>query len=187
MADDDAKSFHDERRRLIGELDLERNQFIRNIETCRIRDIERPFIGGWSLKDIVGHVATWEAEVVSALKDLLAGRRPAVLDFDEATLDAWNDDHVARKRELDFWSVYEQLKGGRARLADVLADVPDDALADDTATERRLVHSLVDHDRDHWHAIAAVLAGMPGARQTGPQSVPAEAHQGEIAEGAAAP
>ena len=39
---------------------------MRNIETCRIRDIERPFIGEWSLKDIVGHVASWEAEAVSA-------------------------------------------------------------------------------------------------------------------------
>ena len=61
---DDMIGNADERRRLLGELELERNQLMRNIETCRIRDIDRPFIGSWSLKDIVGHIASWEAEVV---------------------------------------------------------------------------------------------------------------------------
>ena len=54
--DDDARALVDERRRLLHELEVERNQLIRNIETCRIRDIDRPFIGDWSLRDIVGHV-----------------------------------------------------------------------------------------------------------------------------------
>ena len=63
---DDMIGNADERRRLLGELELERNQLMRNIETCRIRDIDRPFIGSWSLKDIVGHIASWEAEKVTA-------------------------------------------------------------------------------------------------------------------------
>ena len=76
MADDDARNYGDERRRLLGELELERNQLIRNIETCRIRDIDRPFIGDWSLKDIVGHVVSWEAEYMGALRDIRSGNRP---------------------------------------------------------------------------------------------------------------
>ena len=72
-----------------GRLDLEFHQVIRNVETCRIRDIERPFIGDWSLKDIVGHLASWEAEVVTlAARDLRDGRRPKILDFDQDELDA---------------------------------------------------------------------------------------------------
>jgi hypothetical protein len=87
MTDDDARSLADERRRLLGNLELERNQLIRNIEFCRIRDIDRPFIGDWSLKDIVGHLASWEAEVVAALRELREGKRPRLLDFDSASLD----------------------------------------------------------------------------------------------------
>ena len=68
--DDDARALADERRRLLHELEVERNQLIRNIETCRIRDIDRPFIGDWSLRDIVGHVSSWEAEVVTAFRDI---------------------------------------------------------------------------------------------------------------------
>ena len=177
MADDDARGRADDRRRLAGELELERNQLIRNIETCRIRDIDRPFIDSWSLKDIVGHIASWEAEVVSALRDLREGNRPAVLDFDASTLDRWNGDHVERKRDLNFWSVLEQLRGGRQRLLEEFELISDELLTNEEGPEHSLVHSLVDHDREHWHAIAAVLAGMPGARHTGPMSVPEEARQ----------
>lgn len=173
---DDMVGWGDERRRLMAELELERKQLVRNIETCRIRDIERPFVGAWSLKDIVGHIASWEAEVVTAIRELRESKRPAVLDFDEATLDTWNQDHVERKRDLNFWSVFEQLKGGRQRVLDDLAPVDDDTLAGEGSTYTVLVRSLIDHDREHWHEIAAILAGMQGARATGPVSVPEETH-----------
>ncbi len=176
MAEDDTRTLADERRRLLGRLEVERNQLIRNIETCRIRDIDRPFIGDWSLKDIVGHVASWEAEVVLAFRELREGRRPPLLRFDIANLNEWNDDHVERKRDLNFWSVFEQLRGGRHRLLEELALVSDeDLVADDDSNYHRLALSVVDHDTEHWHEIAARLAGMEGARKTGPDSVPAEA------------
>lgn len=175
MVDDDIRSLADERRRLMSRLETERNQLIRNIETCRIRDIDRPFIGEWSLKDIVGHVASWEAEVVTALREQAEGRRPTLLRFELANLDEWNNDHVQRKRDLGFSSVFEQLRGGRVRLLEELATVPDDQLAVEQSIPHRLVLSVIDHDIEHWHEIAARLAGMEGVRRTGPTSVPEEA------------
>lgn len=174
MADDDASTLADERRRLLGRLELERNQLLRNIETCRIRDIDRPFIGEWSLKDIVGHIASWEAEVVAAFREEREGKRPGLLDFDESLLDTWNHDRVERKRDLNFWSVLEQLRGGRARLIEEVEQVSDDDLATPESIANRLVLSVIDHDQEHWHEIAARLAGMAGVRPTGPTSVPEE-------------
>ncbi len=171
MTDDDVRGRADERRRLMNELELERHQLIRNIETCRIRDIERPFIGDWSLKDIVGHVASWEAEVVTAVREFRHGARPALFDFDPANQDTWNNDHVERKRDLNFWSILEQLKGGRQRLHEELASVYDNDLTAEGSAYERMVRAITDHDREHWHQMAAVLAGMAGARHTGPQSV----------------
>lgn len=175
MSDDDVRNLADDRRRLLHELEVERNQLVRNIETCRIRDIERPFMGDWSLKDIVGHVASWEAETVSAFRELREGKRPALLDFHQDTLDQWNQDHVERKRDINFWSMIEQLRGGRQRLLEELEMVSDDDLVGDDCLAGRLAHSVIDHDREHWHQIAARLAGMESARHTGPVSVPEEA------------
>ncbi|MEO6044922.1 MAG: maleylpyruvate isomerase N-terminal domain-containing protein [Tepidiformaceae bacterium] len=176
MAEDDSRTLADERRRLLGRLELERKQLIRNIEFCRIRDIDRPFIAEWSLKDIVGHLGSWEAEVVTALRELREGKRPALLDFDSGRIDDWNHDHVERKRDLDFSSVFEQLRGGRTRLLEEVANVADDELTSEGAVPNRLVLSVIDHERSHWHEIAAKLAGMAGARPSGPQSVPEEIH-----------
>ncbi len=171
MSDDDVRSRADERRRLMAELELERNQLVRNIETCRIRDIEGVFIDVWSLKDIVGHVASWEAEAVTAIRELRQGRRPALFDFDGTTTDSWNEDHAERKRDLNFWSILEQLKGGRQRLLEELEAVSDDDLASPGSPYEVLVRGIIDHDREHWHQIAAKLAGMAGARHTGPESI----------------
>ncbi|MCA9832124.1 MAG: ClbS/DfsB family four-helix bundle protein [Dehalococcoidia bacterium] len=173
---DDMRGRGDERRRLLIELERERSQLFRNIETCRIRDIEHPFIGDWSLKDIVGHVASWEAEVLVAIREMSEGQRPSLLDFPEEQLDRWNWQHVERKRDLNFWSLMEQLRGGRVRLMAELESISDEALTDTGSTYLTLVKSIIDHDREHWHEIAARLAGMSGVRATGPISVPAETH-----------
>jgi hypothetical protein len=171
---EDARALAEERRRILHELDVERNQLLRNVETCRIRDLDRPLIGAWSIKDIVGHVASWEAEVISSLRDLRAGRRPALLDFDSATIDDWNEDHVERSRPLDFTAVARLLGGGRERLCDEFALISDEDLCTEGSIHNRLIRSLIDHDREHWHEIAARLAGMEGVRPTGPVSVPEE-------------
>src|SRR5215211_1447446 len=103
MSDDDTRARADERRRMLNELELERNQLIRNIETCRIRDIDRPFIGDWSLKDIVGHVASWEAEFVAGLADIRAGRRPRTDELGGDREESWNAEQVLLKGEIQFW------------------------------------------------------------------------------------
>lgn len=170
----ETRSLSEARHRLLAELERERNQLLRNIETCRIRDIEHPFIGDWSLKDIVGHVATWEAEVVLALRQLRMGRRPAILDFDRAHIDEWNQEHVERKRDLNFWCVLEQLKGGRRRLLAEIEQLSDEEVAAEGSIYGKLIRSVIDHDRQHWHPIAARLAGMSGVRESPFHSVPEE-------------
>jgi hypothetical protein len=169
MTDDDARVLTDERRRLMHELEVERNQLIRNIETCRIRDIDRPFVDQWSVKDIVGHVASWEAEFISGLRDVRAGTRPAILDLDSDHRNQWNQDHVERKRDLNFWSVLEQLKGGRARLIEELAHFSDEELVADESHIGAIVRIAIEHDREHWHRLAAHLAGLENERRNRPQ------------------
>lgn len=164
MSDDDIRGRGDDRRRILAELELERNQLLRNVEYCRIRDIDHPFIGEWSVKDIVGHVATWEAEVITALGDVKAGRRPRILDFDEKRLDEWNADHRARKHTLDFFSLVRQLRAERERLLTTIDTFSDEEVTAEGSLVATLLESHIAHDRDHWHEIAAKLAGAPGVR-----------------------
>jgi hypothetical protein len=163
VPEDDTRTLADDRRRLFARMELERNQLMRNIETCRIRDIDRPFIDRWSLKDIVGHVISWEAEFVTALREHAAGKRPQLSDFDHTSIDQWNEDHVERTRGLNFWSLLEQLHSGRERFLEALSSFSDEELTDGLEPNRLAVAAL-EHDREHWHEIAARLAGMAGVR-----------------------
>ncbi len=158
----------DERRRLLGELELERNQLLRNIQFCRIRDIDHPLIGQWNLRDIVGHVTSWEAEVVQAFRDLREGRRPAILDIQEARVDDWNREAAARKRDLPFFTALDELNATRQLLLGLLESVSDDELAAEGSVHARLLHSTLAHDRDHWHELAAKIAGAAGIRRGAP-------------------
>lgn len=165
MGDDDVTTYSDERRRLLGELELERKQLLRNIDFCRIRDISRPFIGEWSLKDIIGHIASWEHEVVDAFRELRRSQRPGLLDFDEARVEGWNREQAEHKRELDFVTAVDQLNSGRENLLQQIASLADEELAAEGSFYANLIHSTIAHDRDHWHEIAAKLAGAQGVRR----------------------
>ena len=163
--EEDSRSFSDERLRLLHEMEVERNQLVRNIETCRIRDIEHRFIDDWSLKDIVGHINSRESEVVAGFHDLKNGKPPESLDLDQERTNDWNQDHVERKRSIPFWSLYEQFHGGRERLLAEIGEVSDEDLGTEGSIHNQLARSVIDHDREHWHQIAAQLAGMGGVRK----------------------
>lgn len=155
--DEDGRSFAAARRELLGQLELDRKQLLRNIDTCRIRDITRPFIGARSLTGIVRHITSREAAVVAAFRDgpkaAPAGEaRPA--DDGDSSLEA-------------FVAAMAELRETRAALMTEIARVDDEAIAADGSALRALVQSCIDHDREHWHAIAANLAGMPSLRTAG--------------------
>jgi len=162
MTDDDVRSRADERRRLLNELELERKQLIRNIETCRIRDIDRPFIGARSLREIVAHCSAWEGAVADAVSDLRRGR-PHATDGLIGSIECWVDGPPGSS--APFWQAIEELSSGRARLHTELAGLSDEDLMADGSVFLRLLTRLVAHDREHWHEIAAVLAGMAGTRK----------------------
>jgi hypothetical protein len=147
--DDDARALADERRRLLHELEVERNQLIRNIETCRIRDIDRPFIGDWSLRDIVGHVSSWEASRfrISAKSDAPS------LRLRQRQADEWNRDYAERKRP--------QQRHAPAHVA-LLGDRTSDYDSPDAS--RALSSGPSSPDREHWHAARLRACPAPALR-----------------------
>lgn len=160
MSDDDVRVRADERRRLMGELELERNQLIRNIETCRLRDITAPFINGWTVLDIMEHVAASDVAVTQALRDYRGGSGGGVPSFDcERAPSASEQDLGA------LWPALERLRQERDALLAQAAQYSDDEITAIDSVPMNLVIAAKEHDTVHWHDIAAKLAGMSGARR----------------------
>ena len=62
--------------------------------------------GGWTVREVLVHIACWDRELVRGLDQLLAGHRPAFLDEDE---DAFNERAVRAWREVPLQAVAAEL------------------------------------------------------------------------------
>lgn len=163
MSDDDARVRADERRRLLAEFELERNQLLRNIETCRLRDFTHPFIGEWSVLDIVEHVAESETAAAASLRAYRGGRIEGIPVF------ACDEQPAPAERDFSQLSpALERLRQTRESLLNAMVEFSDEEITAEGSFPLRLVEACTEHDKLHWHDIAAKLAGMAGARRLAP-------------------
>src|SRR6266508_4145478 len=64
--------------------------------------------GDWSVKDILGHVTTWEEEALKYLPLIIkGGRPPQYITF--GGIDAFNAQKTEQKRSLSFSEILRQL------------------------------------------------------------------------------
>lgn len=69
--------------------------------------------GGWTVREVLVHIACWDRELVRGLDQLLAGRRPAFLDEDE---NAFNERAVCAWREVPLDAVSAELRAAHESL-----------------------------------------------------------------------
>ncbi len=163
MSDDDTRVRADERRRLLAEFELERNQLLRNIETCRLRDFTHPFIGEWSVLDIVDHVAKSDAAAAATLRAYRGGRVEGLPSF------SCDEPPTPTPRDVGQLSpALERLQQTRDALVNAIAEFSDEELTAEGSFPPQLIQACTEHDKLHWHDIAAKLAGMAAARRNGP-------------------
>jgi hypothetical protein len=108
----------------------------------------------WRIKDIVGHISTWDLQVTKSLNAFNAGGEWSIPEFDE---DAFNEQRVLEGRTSTGHQVlteWEQTRKGliAAVRAIPLDRFPGDVLypwGDERGSIARLVQFMVDHDIEH--------------------------------------
>ena len=151
----------------MAELELERNQLIRNVETCRLRDIISPFIGQWTVLDIIGHVADSDSRAAAALR---AFRTSGV--GSEPLFECEVPPQGTGQDASMIWPGLERLRAERELLLAEAAAFSDEELTAEGSFPFGLMAACKEHDKLHWHDIAAKLAGMAGARRNGAPNEP---------------
>ena len=107
----------------------------------------------WSVRDVVAHVAAWDALVVEVLPGILeTGRHP---EYDEANedLDAYNARRTEEMRHLSVDDVRTEMESNHQRLLAYLKEVDPKACASNTAFRERLAADTWDHYPEHTAAI----------------------------------
>ena len=108
--------------------------------------------GDWSARDILAHVAVWDALALSVLPGIL--ETGAHVELDEH-IDAYNARMTEEKRHLSLDEVRQDLQETHQRLLDYLGTVDADAFAANEAFRERLAADTWDHYPEHAAAIRA--------------------------------
>jgi len=105
----------------------------------------------WSIKDIVGHISTWDRQVTKSLNAYKSGKEYSIPDFDE---DAFNQQQVLEGRMLTDQQVLGEWDQIRKKFIVALQDIPFDRYpgdvqhpwGDERGSVARLVQYMFDHD-----------------------------------------
>lgn len=124
----------------------------------------------WRVKDVVGHIALWEEEALTALLALRDGRIYTIADF--VSFDAYNEVDYRRRRDQPFTSILDDLRTVRARLKATLWAVPPERFSGIMrypwpweGTLGELIETMAAHEREHAREIAAAVANRAPSQE----------------------
>lgn len=136
------------------EIDDANQRFFAALEEFDDTTLEtQPICGVWSARDVAGHLADWDHEIVDAAERLVAGQepKPRIPDIDQ-----YNETQSAL-RGIESWEqTAEDLRAAWARTSEVLGRLSDEDLArigqlpwGPVEPVERFFHILARHTREH--------------------------------------
>jgi hypothetical protein len=100
-------------------------------------------IGGWSVKDIIAHITTWEEEALKSLPMIMQDHKlPRYKDL-YGGLNAFNALMTEKKRGLSLSDVLKQLETTHMKLISFINNAPEELFTTETRFRRRLRLDLI--------------------------------------------
>jgi len=149
----------DERTRLIQDLDSARE--VMRAVLAEI-DPEREVYPGWTIKEVLAHVAGWDDAAMSSLRAHARGEIPQALAVEG--INAYNATTVSTREALNLDQIVQEWEFSRRELKAVIQEMPDGQL--DTpmlfpwggrGTTAQLVDIFAGHERSHAAEIRKML------------------------------
>ena len=111
--------------------------------------LEKGVVEGWSVKDVVAHVGTWDGEALKALPLIMQSQRPPRY----GGVDNFNARQYEANARLSLPEARAALATTHQRLLDFLATVPESWFAGETRFRHRLRLDTWAHYPEHTQAI----------------------------------
>jgi hypothetical protein len=120
----------------------------------------------WRVRDILGHLATWDRQVTKSLRAYQSGTEYAIPDLDEDESE-FNQQAVLDQRRLNTEQVLAEMEQAREDFKQAVSDISDEKFpgdllypwGDERGSIAKLVEYMVEHDAEHRNEIkSAILA-----------------------------
>ena len=142
------------RDQLLGRLEARWNELKESYAGLTGDQMDRPgVVEGWSVKDVLAHVNTWEEEALKYLPIVLQGKKPPLYATQYGGLDAFNAKMTAEKRGLSLAEVLKRLDVTHEKLVGYIQTVPEEQFTTETKFRRRLRLDTYSHYPEHTSMI----------------------------------
>ena len=118
----------------------------------------------WRIRDILGHIATWDREVTKSLRAFLNGTDYFIPGINEDETD-FNEQAVVEQRDFSTHQIVAEWEQARKDLKAALSEIPTDRFpgdlrypwGDERGSIARMVEYMIEHDEEHRDEIVKVL------------------------------
>lgn len=127
------------------------------------------FLGVWSAKDLIAHLAGWDLTNLAAAKDIQAGKPPKFYGHFDQDWKTYNAGLVAKYKRDDFEDLLALARDSHGQLIAYLESVPVEALEEDfgvrsgrgtRVTIARLLQAEWEDEQEHLRQIQALTAQL---------------------------
>jgi hypothetical protein len=155
---------------LLTTLEESREQFLEMLEELSTEDmLIQGVTGDWSVKDILVHLARWEAEMVRLLWQVNQGQQPTTAHFNPAGVDDTNARWQAESKSRSLEQALEDFHGVRNQTIHRLESFSDGDLQDKARYKflngrplwEWVAGDSFEHESEHAVEIKAWRAGLP--------------------------
>jgi hypothetical protein len=114
----------------------------------------------WRIRDIIGHIATWDRVLIHAIQTFLDGSEYVIPGMVGDETD-YNAEKVAEQRKLSTPEIFQEWNQAREDFIDVVRQIPPDKFFDELAfpwgDERGsvtlMIEYMIEHDGEHQEEI----------------------------------
>jgi hypothetical protein len=116
----------------------------------------------WRIRDILGHIATWDREVTKSLRAFLAGTEYVIPDLDE---DEFNQRSVLAQRVLSTQQIQVDWEQARDDFKEAIRAIPSGQFSgdllypwgDERGSIAQLIEYMIEHDDEHQDEIVKAI------------------------------
>jgi hypothetical protein len=119
---------------------------------------------GWRIRDIIGHIATWDRVLIHAIQTYLNGSEYVLPGMDGDETD-YNAEKVEEQRKLSPPEILQEWNQAREDFIDVVRKIPADKFnnelvfpwGDERGSVSLMIEYMIEHDGEHQEEILVVL------------------------------
>lgn len=123
--------------------------FHATIEGLNEEQLGEPWLGTWSIREIVAHFVGWHREMIPALQRLARGERPMPAGVSYEDVDAWNAQFAATGAGKRVTDLLLEFDASHQDFITAAAAVPDERYEPGKTTYRIVDLNSAHHYKDH--------------------------------------